>query len=84
MSQILIKLLDKFYFTYYPLNYRIIESRNKNFPVGKFVVGSFGWRDYTIDDGKISNELYAMNPYIIPDIGDLPVSLAIGSLGTPG
>lgn len=48
------------------------------------MVGSFGWRDYTIDDGKVSDSLYAQNPYILPDIGDLPVSLALGSLGTTG
>ena len=64
--------------------FRIIESRHPDYPVGKHVVGFFGWRTHTIanvTDTKLSGFL----PFhIIPDIGELPLSLALGVLGMPG
>ncbi|XP_077302044.1 prostaglandin reductase 1-like [Arctopsyche grandis] len=58
----------------------IVESKSSKFPVGKLVVGSFGWRDYTISDDKESEN----KPYILPDFGDLSPSLGLGVLGMPG
>ncbi|XP_077291532.1 prostaglandin reductase 1-like [Arctopsyche grandis] len=62
----------------------IVESKNKDFQVGKFVVGSFGWRDYTIGDGKLSENPVIVSPHILPELGDLPSSLGVGALGMPG
>lgn len=59
---------------------RVIESNNSKFPVGKLVVGNFGWRDFTIADGNNGENA----PYILPDLGDLPPSLGLGVLGMPG
>jgi prostaglandin reductase 1 len=57
----------------------IVESKDKNFPVGKRVVGSFGWRSHTIS--KAGDE---SQPYLVPDTAGLPVSAAVGLLGMPG
>lgn len=62
---------------------KIIQSKNKDFPVNKYIVGQFGWRSHTISEGKsVSPDV--MPPYILPDFGKLPLSLALGSLGMPG
>nr|CAI5853594.1 unnamed protein product [Callosobruchus analis] len=62
---------------------RILESKHKKFPVGKYVVGEFGWRTHTISNGKpLPNGV--PQAWVIPDFGDLPISLALGVLGMPG
>ncbi|XP_049949184.1 prostaglandin reductase 1-like [Schistocerca serialis cubense] len=61
---------------------RIVESRSPDFPVGKYVVGYWGWRDRTVADTKNHNDLWA--PILAPDVGDLPLSLCLGVLGMPG
>lgn len=62
---------------------KIIESRNPEFPVGKYVVGNFGWRTHTIFSGN-----WTENPRVptitLPDLGDLSPSLGLGVLGMPG
>ncbi|CAH1977913.1 unnamed protein product [Acanthoscelides obtectus] len=61
----------------------IIESRHEKFPVGKYVVGEFGWRTHTISNGKpMLNGV--PQAWIIPDLGNLPLSIALGALGMPG
>ncbi|VEN52619.1 unnamed protein product [Callosobruchus maculatus] len=62
---------------------RILESKNDKFPVGKHVVGEFGWRTHTISNGKPS-PTGVPQAWVLPDFGDLPVSLALGVLGMPG
>jgi prostaglandin reductase 1 len=57
----------------------ILESKDKNFPVGKKVVGHFGWRTHTIS--KAGDEA---EPYLMPDMYGLPNSAAVGLLGMPG
>jgi len=57
----------------------IIESKDKDFPVGKRVVGNFGWRTHTISKSGDSSE-----PYLMPDMAGLPNSASIGLLGMPG
>lgn len=64
--------------------YRVIESKNKDFPVGKFVMASFGWRDYTIGGGRFSEIPVFVDPHVLPDFGNLPVSLGIGAIGMSG
>lgn len=62
-------------------SFRITESKNPKFPVGKYVVGQFGWRTHTVTDGLMGSR---MEVYLLPDFGDLPLSLALGILGMPG
>ncbi|XP_018566877.1 prostaglandin reductase 1 [Anoplophora glabripennis] len=61
---------------------KIIESKNPKYPVGKYVEARFGWRTHTISDGKRISEW--SSPMILPDFGDLPISLGLGVLGMPG
>ncbi|KAG5868538.1 hypothetical protein JTB14_009242 [Gonioctena quinquepunctata] len=63
---------------------KVLESKNPNFPEGKYVVGDYGWRTHTISTGKAPSNGF-LNDWLIPDnIGDLPPSLALGVLGMPG
>lgn len=64
---------------------KIIESNSPNYPVGKRVVGSLGWRTHTIINVKDQKkDMLNSVPYILPEIGDLPSSLGLGVLGMPG
>ncbi|GAB1862134.1 Prostaglandin reductase 1 [Camponotus japonicus] len=66
---------------------KIVESKNPNYPVGRRLVGHFGWRTHTIINPKVEeskSEEINPRPYFLPDIGDLPPSLALGALGMPG
>lgn len=62
---------------------KIIESKCKDFPVGQRVVANMGWRTHTIINPK-SEDHQGQPTYVIPDVGDLPVSLALGVAGRPG
>ncbi|KAK5647444.1 hypothetical protein RI129_002336 [Pyrocoelia pectoralis] len=57
---------------------KIIESKLEGYPVGKYVVGHFGWRTHTI-----SKELNIPNQ-ILPNFANMPLSLALGALGLTG
>ncbi|KAL0132561.1 hypothetical protein PUN28_000369 [Cardiocondyla obscurior] len=64
---------------------KIIESKNPNFPVGKRIVGNLGWRTHTIINPSTNqDDVLQQQPYVLPDIGDLPSSLGLGVLGMPG
>lgn len=63
---------------------RIIESRAEEYPIGKHVVASFGWRNYTIGTHKPPHYLGFPAPRLLPDLAELPISLGIGMLGTTG
>lgn len=65
---------------------KIVESRNPNYPVGKKIMAHLGWRTHTIVDVNSTEDQGLLNfkPYILPDFGDLPLSLALGMLGMPG
>ncbi|KAF7405270.1 hypothetical protein HZH66_004176 [Vespula vulgaris] len=65
---------------------KIIESKNPDYPVGKRIVGYFGWRTHTIVNMKLlpELELTSQKPYLLPEIGDLSPSLSLGVLGMPG
>lgn len=62
---------------------KVIESKNADYPKDAFVYGSFGWRTHTIYNP--SNEhLSEIRPYVLPEFGNLPVSLGLGHIGMPG
>ncbi|XP_047120289.1 prostaglandin reductase 1-like [Schistocerca piceifrons] len=65
---------------------RIVESRAAGFPVGRHVVGYWGWRDRTVADVGPNAEfpIHMSPPMLAPELGDLPVSLSLGVLGMPG
>lgn len=64
---------------------KIIESKAKGYPVGKYVCGMAGWRSHTIiDTNKEPRKLGSPEYYLLPDFGDLPLSLALGMLGMTG
>ncbi|KAI8436926.1 hypothetical protein MSG28_010352, partial [Choristoneura fumiferana] len=54
------------------------------YPVGKYVVGSFGWRTHTICNPKVSPSIGFMPITLLPDVGSHPVSIGLGVLGMPG
>ncbi|XP_008281604.1 prostaglandin reductase 1 [Stegastes partitus] len=57
---------------------KVIQSKNKAFPVGSHVVGDCGWRTHSICDGK------GLTPIISDWPKDLSLSLALGTIGMPG
>ncbi|XP_018566886.1 prostaglandin reductase 1 [Anoplophora glabripennis] len=61
---------------------KILESKNPDFPVDRYVVGFFGCRTYTVANGKGSMGFLAA--HLIPDLEDVPLSYFLGILGTPG
>ncbi|KAJ4443422.1 hypothetical protein ANN_05090 [Periplaneta americana] len=63
---------------------KVIESRHKDFAVGKHVIGFFGWRTHTIANGNIAPIPTHFPPHLVPEMGDLPMSLALGALGRIG
>lgn len=62
---------------------RVIESKNEKYPVGKYVVGHFGWRTHTIAKGQVKGSR-VLSEWFIPNLGNLPISLALGVLGLTG
>ncbi|XP_049837642.1 prostaglandin reductase 1-like [Schistocerca gregaria] len=62
---------------------RIVESRAPGYAAGQYVVGFWGWRDRTVvtlaDTGSD-----ILPPMLVPDYGDLPMSLSLGVFGMPG
>nr|QLI61982.1 alcohol dehydrogenase 4 [Streltzoviella insularis]QLI62148.1 alcohol dehydrogenase 7 [Streltzoviella insularis] len=63
---------------------KIIASRNKNFPVGKYVTASFGWRTHTVCNPEEPPSLGFLPLTLVPEVKPHPVSLALGVLGMPG
>jgi prostaglandin reductase 1 len=62
---------------------KIIESKNEKYPVGKYVVGEFGWRTHTVAS-ETPGSFFNFPPRVLQGYGDLPKSLALGILGMPG
>ncbi|XP_050305338.1 prostaglandin reductase 1-like [Anthonomus grandis grandis] len=64
---------------------KVIESKNANFPVDKYVFGSFGWRSHTISNASsLSKGRVDIPPHVLPDFKGLSPSLGLGVLGMPG
>ncbi|KAF5307608.1 hypothetical protein FQR65_LT06764 [Abscondita terminalis] len=62
---------------------QITESNSKKYPVGKYIVGDYGWTTHNI----IEEEAFGKGDkleWIVPPLGNLPVSLASGVLGLTG
>ncbi|KAF5307611.1 hypothetical protein FQR65_LT06767 [Abscondita terminalis] len=54
---------------------KIIESKNKYFPVGQYIVGDFGWQTHTILEPCNDDQVY-----LVPELN----SYSVGIIGTPG
>ncbi|CAG2067803.1 unnamed protein product, partial [Timema podura] len=65
------------------LSGRIVESKNTEYKVGKYIVGSFGWRTKTIVNPSAADNIFNSKIYILPDLGGLSESLGVGVLGMP-
>ncbi|XP_074027382.1 prostaglandin reductase 1 [Leptinotarsa decemlineata] len=64
---------------------KIIDSKNPKYPVGQYVIGQFGWRTHTIATGNILGMTgRGRAPTLVPKLGDLPLSLALGAAGMVG
>jgi len=61
---------------------KVLESKNSKFPKDALVFGAFGWRTHTVFNPD--TEKSAHPAYVLPPLGDLPVSVALGNLGMPG
>lgn len=83
------------YMVQYPVNStmiggqiaKIIESKNDKFPVGSHVMAYFGWRSHTLVENPTNSPKAGMDPnnvFLLPDFGNLPLSLGLGCLGMPG
>uniref|UniRef100_A0A8C6U7P4 Prostaglandin reductase 1 n=1 Tax=Neogobius melanostomus TaxID=47308 RepID=A0A8C6U7P4_9GOBI len=57
---------------------KVIQSNNPAFPLGSHVVSSCGWRSHSLSDGSDLNPIMSEWPK------DLPLSLALGTVGMPG
>lgn len=65
--------------------FRVLETKNADFPVGTWVMGHFGWRTHTVvnpENAKFCNQKPYM--YALPDFGQLPISLGLGVCGRVG
>lgn len=61
----------------------IIESKNLKYPVGMKIIGLFGWRTYTIANGK-GEWIGFPQCYPIPNIKNVPLSSFLGTIGITG
>ncbi|KAJ8713794.1 hypothetical protein PYW08_007414 [Mythimna loreyi] len=61
---------------------KVIETTNPEYPTAMTVVSHSGWRDYSVLNGD-PDPIFGIKPYD-PQIGELPMSLALGALGMPG
>lgn len=57
---------------------KVVQSKNKAFPVGSHVVANCGWRTHTVCDEK------GLTPIISGWPEDISLSLALGTIGMPG
>ncbi|XP_037080093.1 LOW QUALITY PROTEIN: prostaglandin reductase 1-like [Pollicipes pollicipes] len=61
---------------------KVVDSKNAKFPTGSYVVGSFGWRTLTVT--KIGDVATPGDAELLPDLGGLAPSYALGACGMPG
>ena len=58
-------------------NYRVVATKNGEFPVGTLVLAKSGWRSHFISNGS------DLEP-ISFDLGPTPQSYTLGAVGMPG
>lgn len=63
---------------------RVVESRDDKFPVGSFVWGFFGWRDFSVFNNGGEKTPGNMQPYILDPIENIPWPSRLGVLGMTG
>ena len=65
---------------------KIIDSKNSKFPKGSHVVGQLGWRSLTLVKPTTPgpDKSSAAGLELLPDLGGLPISYALGVCGMPG
>ena len=67
--------------------YRITESKHSSYPVGKYFVTSFGWRDKTIinlNKNKPGHFFHAQVTELFEALNTNNLSLGLGIVGMPG
>ncbi|KAK4885642.1 hypothetical protein RN001_001913 [Aquatica leii] len=62
---------------------KVTESKSQKFPIGKYLVGDYGWRTHKILDEKTFGKGNTIE-WTVPSFGNLPISLAAGILGLTG
>ncbi|KRT78550.1 hypothetical protein AMK59_8754 [Oryctes borbonicus] len=62
---------------------KIIESKNANYPVGRYLTGQFGWTTHFISNGT-PQDITNYPPFLIPEKNDVPLSFYLGILGRTG
>ncbi|MCL4137972.1 UNVERIFIED_CONTAM: hypothetical protein GTU68_062577, partial [Idotea baltica] len=64
---------------------RVIESKNKEYPVGTYVLGYLGWRTLThISQERLQLPDVSSALWKLVDLGEIPRAAALGILGMPG
>jgi len=63
---------------------KIIESKNPEYSVGKYVHGAFGWRNITKANPNTISNGTTFGMYLLPDLGSASESVGIGAAGMPG
>ncbi|KAF2367758.1 Alcohol dehydrogenase C-terminal [Trinorchestia longiramus] len=61
---------------------RVVESRNTECPVGSYVLAYPGWRSLSLIPKKHTKDPSLFT--VLPQLGDIPRSAALGVLGLPG
>ena len=70
--------------------FRVVESKNKEFPKGRLVCGSMGWQTYSVVDPDVTQEMCGHTVKLIDglprqlDWTNLSKSACLGVLGIPG
>ena len=70
-------------------SFRVLRSKNSEYPEGVQVLANFGWRDLTkykpgADERNIVFDLSRVYCYQVPDLKGLSASYLLGALGMPG
>jgi len=61
---------------------KVVESKDKAYPVGSTIFGNFGWQTHTIFNPSEHKD--PIQSYVLPTFGKHPSSLGLGVLGMPG
>lgn len=64
--------------------FRVLESKNPEFPEGSTIFGQFGWRTHTVLNPVEVQKKAFQDCYVLPKFDGHPTSLGLGCLGMPG